>query len=56
MIKCPAKTEVFSRVCGFFRPVQTWNRGKVAEFRDRKVYRLEEEGKGGQHDTENSQT
>ena len=27
--------EVFSRVTGFFRPVQTWNKGKVEEFHDR---------------------
>ena len=36
--KCDAKTEVYSRVCGFFRPVQQWNRGKKEEFRDRAEY------------------
>ena len=36
--KCDAKTEVYSRVCGFFRPVQQWNRGKKEEFRDRREY------------------
>jgi len=30
--------EVFSRVTGFFRPVQDWNRGKAEEFGDRKTY------------------
>jgi ribonucleoside-triphosphate reductase len=30
--------EVFSRVTGFFRPVQTWNKGKVEEFKDRKKF------------------
>lgn len=35
---CQAKVEVYSRVCGFFRPVQTWNVGKKAEFTDRKTY------------------
>ncbi|MBF0252479.1 MAG: hypothetical protein HQL29_01555 [Candidatus Omnitrophica bacterium] len=30
--------EVFSRVTGFFRPVQTWNAGKTEEFKDRKRY------------------
>jgi len=30
--------EVFSRVTGFMRPVQEWNNGKVAEFKDRKKY------------------
>jgi ribonucleoside-triphosphate reductase len=37
---CQAKTEVYSRVCGFFRPVQQWNRGKKAEFRDRKMFKV----------------
>ncbi|HEY7745965.1 MAG TPA: anaerobic ribonucleoside-triphosphate reductase [Desulfuromonadales bacterium] len=36
--KCDAKTEVYSRVCGFFRPVQQWNRGKKEEFRERREY------------------
>lgn len=30
--------EVFARVTGFFRPVQSWNKGKTAEFGDRKKY------------------
>jgi len=37
--KC--EVEVFSRVTGFFRPVQSWNKGKAAEFKDRKKYNLE---------------
>lgn len=36
--KCKEKVEVYSRVCGFFRPVQQWNRGKKEEFRDRVEY------------------
>lgn len=36
--KCDSKTEVYSRVCGFFRPVQQWNRGKKEEFKDRSEY------------------
>jgi len=40
MRKC--KVEVFSRVTGFFRPVQVWNKGKKAEFNDRKTYGVEE--------------
>ena len=36
--KCDEKTEVYSRVCGFFRPVQQWNKGKKEEFRDRREY------------------
>jgi ribonucleoside-triphosphate reductase len=38
--KCDAKTEVYSRVCGFFRPVQQWNRGKKEEFRERTEFVL----------------
>ncbi|MBD3295941.1 MAG: hypothetical protein GF392_01065 [Candidatus Omnitrophica bacterium] len=39
--KC--EVEVFSRVTGFFRPVQSWNKGKTAEFSDRKRYRFEKD-------------
>ena len=42
--RCQARTEVYSRVCGFFRPVQQWNKGKRQEFADRKVYRIERGG------------
>lgn len=35
-------TEVYSRVCGFFRPIDSWNVGKKEEFKDRKVYDAEE--------------
>lgn len=38
MPKCNEKCEVYSRVCGYFRPVQNWNRGKQEEFKRRKVY------------------
>lgn len=36
---CQERTEVYSRVCGFFRPVQQWNLGKQEEFRQRKEYK-----------------
>ncbi len=39
--KC--KVEVFSRVTGFFRPVQEWNKGKQEEFKDRKTFKIKEE-------------
>lgn len=35
---CLARTEVYSRVCGFFRPVQQWNKGKKEEFKDRVTF------------------
>ena len=37
---CGAKTEVYSRITGYYRPVQNWNDGKAQEFRDRKVYNI----------------
>ncbi len=39
MEKCNAKCEVYSRVCGYFRPVSNWNKGKREEFKERKVFR-----------------
>ncbi len=35
---CGAKTEVYSRITGYYRPVQNWNDGKTQEFKDRLVY------------------
>ena len=39
--KCPDcgnKTEVYSRITGYYRPVQNWNDGKSQEYKERKVY------------------
>ena len=36
---CGGKSEVYSRITGYYRPVQNWNDGKSQEFKDRKVYR-----------------
>ena len=38
MAKCGSRTEIYSRVVGYFRPVQDWNKGKKEEFKDRKTY------------------
>jgi len=32
---CNEECEVYSRVVGYFRPVQNWNAGKQQEFKDR---------------------
>jgi len=32
------KTEVYSRVVGYIRPVEQWNQGKQSEFKDRKEF------------------
>ena len=39
--KCGRKTEVYSRITGYYRPVQNWNAGKTQEFKDRKEYVIE---------------
>ncbi len=36
--ECGEKTEVYSRITGYYRPVQNWNDGKTQEFKERKVY------------------
>ncbi len=38
---CGKKTEVYSRITGYYRPIQNWNDGKRKEFEDRKVYDIE---------------
>ena len=37
---CGEKAEVYSRITGYYRPVQNWNDGKVQEFKDRKEYNI----------------
>ncbi len=36
--QCGQRTEVYSRITGYYRPVQNWNDGKSEEFRNRKTY------------------
>lgn len=35
---CGAVTEVYSRITGYYRPVQNWNDGKSQEYKNRVVY------------------
>ena len=35
---CGEKTEVYSRITGYYRPVQNWNDGKAEEYNNRKLY------------------
>ena len=35
------KCEVYSRVCGYIRPVNQWNIGKQEEFNDRVTFKNE---------------
>ena len=39
--ECGEKTEVYSRVVGYYRPIQNWNAGKREEFNDRKTFKVE---------------
>ncbi len=37
---CGKSAEVYSRITGYYRPVQNWNDGKAQEFRERKEYNV----------------
>ncbi|MGN0271683.1 MAG: ribonucleoside triphosphate reductase [Lachnospiraceae bacterium] len=42
--KCPhcgKDAEVYSRITGYYRPVQNWNDGKSQEYKNRKLYDIE---------------
>ncbi len=38
--QCGEVTEVYSRITGYYRPVQNWNEGKTQEYQDRKLYEV----------------
>ena len=38
MLKMPC--EIYSRVCGYCRPVTQWNKGKQEEFNERKMMKI----------------
>ena len=40
MSKCGEKTEIDSRVTGYYRPTSSWNKGKQEEFKDRKTFEV----------------
>ncbi len=37
---CGEKTEVYSRITGYYRPVQNWNDGKAEEYKNRRLYNI----------------
>ena len=37
---CGQETEVYSRVTGYYRPANRWNKGKQEEFKDRKTFNV----------------
>ena len=38
---CGKEAEVYSRITGYYRPVQNWNSGKAQEFQDRRLYDID---------------
>ena len=38
---CHGKTEVYSRITGYYRPVQNWNDGKLQEYHNRQEYDIQ---------------
>jgi ribonucleoside-triphosphate reductase len=42
---CGKPTEVYSRITGYYRPVQNWNKGKAQEYKDRRTYSFGSLGK-----------
>lgn len=47
--KCGKVTEVYSRITGYYRPVQNWNDGKLQEYKNRTEYQLSETAKPQLH-------
>ncbi len=39
-IKIPC--EIYSRIVGYLRPIQNWNKGKQQEFKERKTFQVNE--------------
>lgn len=39
--KCGKRAEIYSRITGYYRPVQNWNDGKTQEYKNRKVYNID---------------
>ncbi|MBQ6787646.1 MAG: ribonucleoside triphosphate reductase [Lachnospiraceae bacterium] len=40
--KCGKTTEIYSRITGYYRPVQNWNDGKLQEYNNRTEYQIGE--------------
>lgn len=37
---CGKKAEIYSRITGYYRPVQNWNEGKTQEYKNRTTYEI----------------
>ncbi|MBQ3195875.1 MAG: ribonucleoside triphosphate reductase [Clostridia bacterium] len=53
--ECGAVTEVYSRITGYYRPVQNWNDGKTQEYKDRLVYDIDNSVLKKSHKTERAE-
>ena len=57
--KCGQKAEVYSRITGYYRPVQNWNDGKLEEYKERRTYNIStskfDPSKDGVHAFKNKQ-
>lgn len=42
---CGEGTEIYSRITGYYRPIQNWNDGKAQEFKDRRTYNVNKTNK-----------
>jgi ribonucleoside-triphosphate reductase len=38
---CGEEAEVYTRIVGYYRPVQNWNHGKKSEYKERKLFKVE---------------
>lgn len=47
---CNAESEVYSRIVGYMRPVNQWNKGKKQEFTDRKLFSISIDKSEGQEE------
>jgi len=48
------RCEIYSRIVGYLRPIQQWNEGKVAEYGDRKIFKIENEQSPSERISNNS--
>jgi ribonucleoside-triphosphate reductase len=52
--ECGEKTEVYSRITGYYRPIRNWNDGKSQEYKERLVYDIENSVIGKKEEVTNS--
>ena len=50
------RTEIYSRVSGYFRPTSQWNKGKREEFSERKFAHIKKEELGGDRNKRSGDT